>query len=828
MNKLSILLLCLFAAAFSSCKDDNTETPDLRLFAPEVTDVTGTAASVSCSAAFRLSEHVTGAKGFAYGPASDAVDTYLRVENPTLDGNMLACRLSGLAPETAYKVFAYAETSALRVISPVAEFTTLAVAADEPVLEITSLTTLAVPASGGDCTITYTVLNPAGDILPEAACEAVWIRFLDAVPGEIAFSADENTGDARETTITIAYPGAESRTVTVRQDAAERLPELTIESETTLSVPATEGAFKITYSVANPVQDAEVGATCPETWVGSFDCSVAGEIAFVVATNPGAARETTIEVTYPGAESRMVTVRQDAAEEERPDPAKTVVLTPETAGWPGSYQSVTTRVGEYRYRLGDVAVFSDKIQFKSGSGVLSNAEEIGDISRIELVYTSTNDKNIRLYTGDAPEPTANEVRPEQSGERFVFDCTGSSHRYFTLQNGSGVSYLSSITIVCGSDRPDPEPGKPAFGKPSFSDVTKGSATLRCPFIYQGDKTVSQLYFVYRTGAGAEQRCDAIRDDSGAAVGYLTNLSPLTTYTFRLRAEIGGETYSGEEASFTTASGGGQTGKTKYSGWAELVPEDESNSDYHYAYHLCPDLNIDGNKARNYTVCFSAEHHCPVWVAAPRHACYEGSANRTNAYKKDPDIPSNIQYNSKDTGGGCNKGHMLGSAERTRSTEINRQVFYYSNIAPQYSSGFNTGGGGWNTLEDWIDKQVCADTTYLVIGTYFEPYTDKYGNSASPKKISFGGRNDVSCPTMFYMAVLRTKKGNSRKWVVDCSADELKSAVFVRCHNNALKGVKVSSKDMISVAELEKLTGHTFFSNVPNAPKESYTPSDWGL
>lgn len=218
----------------------------------------------------------------------------------------------------------------------------------------------------------------------------------------------------------------------------------------------------------------------------------------------------------------------------------------------------------------------------------------------------------------------------------------------------------------------------------------------------------------------------------------------------------------------------------------------------------------------------------MWVAAPRHESYEGSANRTNAYKADPDIPADIQYYSKSTGGGCNKGHMLGSAERTCTSSVNRQVFYYSNIAPQYSSGFNTGGGGWNILEDWIDTKVCADTTYLVIGTYFEKYTDRYGNSASPKKISFGDRNDVSCPTMFYIAVLRTKSGNTEKSVVECSADELMCAVFVRCHNNNLKGKAVSAKDMISVHELEQLTGFDYFPNVPNAPKDTYNPSDWGL
>lgn len=43
-----------------------------------------------------------------------------------------------------------------------------------------------------------------------------------------------------------------------------------------------------------------------------------------------------------------------------------------------------------------------------------------------------------------------------------------------------------------------------------------------------------------------------------------------------------------------------------------------------------------------------------------------------------------------------------------------------------------------------------------------------------------------------------------------------------------KGHKPQAKDMMSVAEIERLTGFTFFANVPNAPKDTYNPSDWGL
>ena len=278
------------------------------------------------------------------------------------------------------------------------------------------------------------------------------------------------------------------------------------------------------------------------------------------------------------------------------------------------------------------------------------------------------------------------------------------------------------------------------------------------------------------------------------------------------------------------------GYTYRSHWFELPIEvdtnkdgrDDNNSDYYYAHHLCAGGEKNAQRsgtARNYSVCFSATHHCPVWVAAPRHSSYESGASRTDAYSQDPQIPSNIQYSSKSTGGGCNKGHMLGSAERLSSTATNKQVFYYSNIAPQYSSTFNTGGGAWNNLEDHIDGLVCADTLYTVIGCYFDTYTDKYGNTGRPAKIEFGGRSDVSRPTMFYYALLRTKKGNSGKSVKDCSASELQCAAFVICHEQS-KGHKPQVKDMISIEELEELTGFTYFENVPNAPKSTFNSSDW--
>lgn len=464
-----------------------------------------------------------------------------------------------------------------------------------------------------------------------------------------------------------------------------------------------------------------------------------------------------------------------------------------------------------------------RCETKFGAGVLTGANSGFTYAAVTSAGVGAFESTATVTaSGSTIAATLSNLQPETLYVVYAYADFGGARMQST-----GTTF----TTGTATELPEPDPDGPAFGTPSATNVTASGATLSCGFTFEAPTSEYTLRFEYRPASGGSYVEKPVTAGTGVKSVTLSGLTASTAYEFRLCAEWQGERYVSGTGRFTTAAseGGGDPtgGLTAYSGWAEL-PIEKGAPNLYYAHHICPDFRVDGHLARNYTVCFSGEHHCPMWVAAPRHDCYEGTAGRTNAYKSDPDIPSDLQYYSKATGGGCNKGHMLGSAERTCTSDVNRQVFYYTNIAPQYNGSFNGGGGGWNILEDWIDTKVCADTTYLVIGTYFEKYTDRYGNTASPKKISFGGRNDVSCPTMFYIAALRTKSGRTGKSVMECSADELMCAVFVRCHNNNLKGVRVSSKDMISLAELEQLTGFHYFANVPNAPKDTYNPSDWGL
>ena len=263
------------------------------------------------------------------------------------------------------------------------------------------------------------------------------------------------------------------------------------------------------------------------------------------------------------------------------------------------------------------------------------------------------------------------------------------------------------------------------------------------------------------------------------------------------------------------------------GWPEL-PAERADDDLYYTRHLF-DAAADGTAAvRNYSSCYSRRHRCPVWVAAPLHPSYRDETRRSDRFRFDPTLPVDIQPLLRNSYGDYTRGHLLGSAERTVSGEANAQTFYASNIAPQIGRGFNAANGAWNNLEIFVDRQVCADTLYVVTGCLFDDYTDAGGRrvEASATRNKNDGA-EVAVPTAYYKVLLRTRAGDTGRRVADCKSSELRCAAFVVGHYDA-KGRKPSAADMMSVAEMERITGETFFAGVLAAPKRTADARDWGL
>ena len=622
---------------------------------------------------------------------------------------------------------------------------------------------------------------------------------------------------------------------------------------------ATDGSPRVTVLADNLSVDASGSL---RFWVSIYPVTLT-ELAVTVVTDKATYRKTfsgTSKSFTKNARNMLGISMQGATKTtNEPEPEYYVKVTSAPADWTGDYLIV--------YEPESIVLDGDGSVTSHASVTITNNQIAYEPYKAYNIHIEKDGSNYTMKLGDnylGLDSGKNALNFKTSvpddGYRWTFSMAEgdmratnaeyptrylqyntSAHMFRCYTGGQQpVQFFKLDGEATGGGGTDPTPVAPTVTTGDTSNITQAEATLAAT--YTGTPTYGGVQWGLSANALTED-WQASYLNNGAFKVTIDGLGAGHTYYYRAYIAVleGAEYkyYYGETRSFTTPAseiviGGDQPGwyeapvmTIQTSGGYKMNKNDKTQ---YYAIHMCTggEKGPGGKTARNYTVCYSGKYHCPLWVAAPRHNMYVGGSGRTDAYRQDPDIPSNIQYNSKSTGGGCNKGHMLGSAERTSSTATNRDVFYYTNIAPQLSSGFNTGGGGWNILEDFVDTQVCADTLYEVLGCYFDKYTDAYGWTVSPSTISFGGRNDVSMPTMYYYVLLRTKKGNTGKALSSCTADELQCVAFVRSHTNSLKGQKVTSRELMSVADLEKITGVTYFPNVPNAPKTTYSAADWGL
>ena len=87
-----------------------------------------------------------------------------------------------------------------------------------PVLSVSPATIEGIPYEGGTASFTYTVTNPVDGVSVTATSSEDWVTITPA-EGAFNLTIAANEDKARTATITVAYEGAVSRTVTVEQDA---------------------------------------------------------------------------------------------------------------------------------------------------------------------------------------------------------------------------------------------------------------------------------------------------------------------------------------------------------------------------------------------------------------------------------------------------------------------------------------------------------------------------------------------------------------------------------------------------------------------------------
>ena len=404
-----------------------------------------------------------------------------------------------------------------------------------------------------------------------------------------------------------------------------------------------------------------------------------------------------------------------------------------------------------------------------------------------------------------------------------------------------------------------------------------SEVLKLEVSHDGSDWTSLAYTngkVYNSWGRAEA-CFSVASGVTSLSIKFTLLGEKATYTYG--GKIDDLLLEAVDTQYETVIGGGSGGggETPHllSRYAELPVIDNTNPDYYY--NTLYTTTVKTNKrVRNFSFCYDTRRHNPIWVAFPMHSIYAEGSGRSvvlddqgnpvtddeghtfDPWMKYPDLRDDQQSIIYDiTGDGKHmfwgnsasqgvrqnngesirmtwtKGHMCMSSSRSGSNlEINLQTFYPVNISPQpnkYSGLFSTIWGLTENFHWQGGSQICSDTLYVVTGCYYgdETWTEydatNWGDQCSYSK-------KCTIPTHQFKLFLRTRDGNTRKAVHNCSASELKAIgfwmdIFIPT------GSSTNLADYaFSVAQIEKRTGITFFPDIPAEVKEQCNPGDWGL
>ena len=275
----------------------------------------------------------------------------------------------------------------------------------------------------------------------------------------------------------------------------------------------------------------------------------------------------------------------------------------------------------------------------------------------------------------------------------------------------------------------------------------------------------------------------------------------------------------EEAKFTLKQLAGNGSNPvpdpeKPSGYASMleIPALKGGSMNQFITHT---TKRNGKDYPTYSLEYSYKYKHAYWIAYRFDNTTGGNVGRNEAYKPDPELPSQYAAKHNDyTNSGYTRGHLCASSDRQYSKEANQQTFYMSNISPQSGNGFNQSGSAWNTGEDKVQAwgyniSRSTDTLYVV-----------KGGTIGEGMIKGYIKNEIAIPKYFFMAVLFR------------SGDNYKAIGFYMPHENLKDDPdkKDPKKYLMSIDALEQETGIDFFHNLPdnieNTVEATYNVNDW--
>ncbi len=182
------------------------------------------------------------------------------------------------------------------------------------------------------------------------------------------------------------------------------------------------------------------------------------------------------------------------------------------------------------------------------------------------------------------------------------------------------------------------------------------------------------------------------------------------------------------------------------------------------------------------------------------------------YPYDPDLPTAYYFSSDPYWqSGYDHGHICPSYDRLNSSKANYQTFYLTNMQPQRNV-FNAGL--------WLNMEGVVSRTWNLDSFRDTLYICKGGTIDNPDQIKLTTNKGLLVPKYFFMAVLCK---NSQGY---------KAIAFWTEHYDTDHSTDNLINYVVSIDELERLTGIDFFCNLPDELEASTEkivyPTSWGL